>query len=243
MRAIGVLLCVLALSACRAAPAAPSAAEEHAALLLDLAETVRRAERTADAARYRADRGAAMRAALALSGEALDDVRSSAAELAHALDAADGSARVALLREAVTVALNGADDAGLEVDVLGPLAAADELMERAVATWGERADADLAVQVADLAAGLGPSPVLPPPCRTMWDNRLRWATTVAVRTQLLARPSPDEADRQAFLAEPFGEDRRTADATDRACWREHGALPKALAELRRLVAAYDAAIS
>lgn len=240
MRRLGVLLCVLALSGCRAAPAVPEEDIDHAALLLDLAETTRRAERTADAARYRADRGAAMRSALALSREALDDVRSSAAELAHALDAADDSARVALLREAVTAALNGADDAEQEVTVLGPLVDADDLMQRAVATWAEQADGGLAEQVAGLAGGLEPSPVLPPPCRTMWDNRLRWATLVAVRTQLLAGPSPDEADRQAFLAEPFGEDPRAADVADRPCWREHGALPKALAELRRLVAAYDA---
>ena len=240
MRRLGVLLCVLALSACRAAPAVPAEGIDHAALLLDLAETTRRAERTADAARYRADRGAAMRSALALSREALDDVRSSAAELAHALDAADDSASVVLLREAVTAALNGADDAEQEVAVIGPLVDADELMQRAIATWDERADGGLAEQVAGLAGGLEPSPVLPPPCRTMWDNRLRWATMVAVRTQLLARPSPDEADRQAFLAEPFGEDPRAADVADRSCWREHGALPKALAELRRLVAAYDA---
>ena len=240
MSRLAVLVCVLALSACRAAPADPVGVVDHAPALLDLAETTRRAERTFDAARYRADRGAAMRSALALTREALDDVRSSAAELAHALDAADDSEGVALLREAVTVALDGADDAELEVTVLGPLVDADELMRRAVATWSGQADADLAEQVAGLAGGLEPSPVLPPPCRTMWDNRLRWATLVAVRTQLLARPSPDEADRQAFLAEPFGEDPRAADVEDRPCWREHGALPKALATLRRLVAAYDA---
>ena len=233
MRCVAVLLALaVALPACREEPVEPSLRARLAAPMVALAESVERVEGMADSARYRVERGEPMREALALLRGSLDEVRAHAGELAHAAVGLRDPQAAAIARQTVDLALQAADRADEEIAVLAPLVDADTLMDRLVATWAGAADDALVAQVAALPPALGAAPALPEPCRTLWDNRARWAALVADRSRRLAG-TPEARD--GFLANPFGEDRRAADSAERPCWRAHGALPRALADLRPLV--------
>lgn len=233
MRCLGLLVVMaLALPACREAPAEPSPRARLGPPMVALAQSVERAVEMADSARYRVERGDSMREALALVRGTLDEVRSDAGELAHAaVGITDPQAR-ALVRQSVELALGAADTADEEIAALSALVDADTLMDEAVATWTSAPDPRLADEAGSLPERLAAAPAVPEPCRLLWDNRVRWAGLVAERTRRIA-DAPAEAD--AFLADPFGEDRRVADAADRGCWERHGALPRTEADLRPLV--------
>lgn len=233
MRCLGLLVVMaLALPACREAPVEPSLRARLGPPMVALAQTVDRAVEMADSARYRVERGEPMREALALLRGTLDEVRSDAGELAHAaIGVIDPQAR-ALARQSVELALGAADAADEEIAALSALVDADALMDRTVASWTAAPDPALADEAASLAQQVAAAVAVPEPCRLLWDNRVRWAGLVAERTRRIAG-APAEAE--AFLANPFGEDRRAADAADRSCWQRHGPLPRAEADLRPLV--------
>ena len=232
MRWVVIVVMVLALPACREAPVEPSLRARLGPPMVALAQALERAEEMADSARYRVERGEAMREALALLRGTLDDVRSQAGELAHAAIGMREPQAAAIARQSVDLALLAADDADQEIAVLAPLVDADTLMDQVVASWRAAPDVALAGRLDQVAAQMAAAPVRPEECRALWDNRARWAELVAARTGRLAQ---DGAERDGYLANPFGEDRRAADAADRDCWRRHGALPRANADLRPLV--------
>lgn len=236
MRAMRWLPAVLALNlllpACTEEPVEPSLRARLSPSLVALAQTLERAEGMADSARYRVERGEPMREALALVRGTLDEIRADAGELAHSAMGIRDPQVAAIARQAVELALSAADDTDGEVAALAPLVDADVLMEQAIATWAAAADAGLGERVGALSAALAAAPVAPAQCRTLWDHRVRWSALVAARTTRLTESA---AERDGFLANPFGEDRRAMDANDRPCWRVHGALPRAVADLRPLM--------
>jgi len=235
---IGLVALIVLASSCSNRSADPTVREQLGPRLVSLAETVERAQQMADSARYRVERGEPMREALALLRGMLDELRGKAAELALAAVDLEDPQAAAVARQSVELALTSADDTDEEIAALLPLVDADGVLASAATSWRDPKVAIADDGLEDLQADLAAATAKPGECRLLWDNRSRWVDLVAQRGAQL-RTTKDDALRDAFLADPYGEDQRRADAADRECWQKHGALPKALTDLRVLVTRFD----
>jgi hypothetical protein len=178
----------------------------------------------------------AVRAAADDAEAALGEVVASARPAgADAEDA--GAAPVGAALDAVTAAVaearSAADAAEDEHAALLALAELDRRLEAAAAAWEEPGSQSerrvtLGALADDLDAIAGEAaalPVAPAACPALPEQRERWAELLAEHSRRLQERATSgggaEYDelRRAFGRDPFGEDRRAADAADRDCWR------------------------
>lgn len=224
--------------------------------MVELAEAVLALEATLAEARYGAQRGAGMRAALETVTERLDDVDDAAADAAAAAEAAPVDAAAEIVADAADVA-GGAVDAGrAEAAYLQRLQRLDRRLLSAAEQWDEpgsqsevRASlAELAQDVARLRRQARRLRPVPEECTVMKRNRVQWARTVRRRTQRLAEQANSAGGstydelRAAFRRVPFGEEPRVADRDDRPCWQEESAIPQAADAMRAAVEDLEAAL-
>lgn len=226
--------------------------------VVTLADAVLAAAAEVDAARHETPRGAAAGdGAAALPGrlEVLRTAALAADDAARDLPAEGRVGRAAgLVSEVSAVALRAADDGAAQAAALERLSAFDVRMDQAVAAWDapgsqsrrREALAELAQQLDALAAEAAAEQPVPDGCPGPRDARVRWATLLAERSRALgalatgATGDRYDAERAAFGATPFGEDRLAVDAADRPCWEERSVLAAAAAGIRGEVETLEA---
>jgi len=224
-----------------------------------LADALLVAAAEVDAVRHEVPRGAPARAAASALPERFEALRAAALdadEAGRGLGADEGRVgrAAALVTEAAAIALRAADAGAAQAAASERLAGIDERMDQAVAAWdapgsqsGRRAAlGEQAAALDALAADAAAEQPVPEGCPAQRDARVRWAGLLAERTRTLQSLATGEtgdrydAERAAFRADPFGEDRRAVDAADRPCWEQESVLARAAAGIRAEVEALEA---
>jgi hypothetical protein len=236
MRHLVVLLVIALFASACAAPPEPAAGGLGAPLVA-VADALELAVGTADSARHRAERGAAMRDALGLERGMLAKVSAAADELEAVAEQARDEGLRRLTADAAERARAGADAGDHEVEVLGRIVEADALLDRAVSAWSGAVDGPSPEELEAAANALASAPRAPRECGLLWENRARWLRLTAERTRALADPSTPPELLESFRLNPFGEVRRVADAGDRPCWTQHSELVRAADAVAASVAA------
>jgi hypothetical protein len=230
-----------AIASARAALGAPA---------VQLAQAIIALSAELDAARHDLPRGPPMLAALTTLDPLIAAVRDGADAAERAASATaeiDGAPGVTAARAAVDALVADATAAAVaaeqERDALVPLAELDGAMDAGVARWdapgsqSQRRE-DLAVLTDELGAQAQAAQGLvavPAQCPGMWERRPGWSLLLAERSQRLgdlatgAGGAEYDELRAAFDRDPYGEDRRAADAQDRSCWLEQSAVALAAA--------------
>ncbi len=156
--------------------------------------------------------------------------------------------------DAAAVAVRAADEGAAEAAALTRLAGVDVALDAAVAEWdapGSQAQRRAALTgqadaLAGLADQIAAEQAVPPACPAQRDARARWVGLVAERTATLADLATAgsggdyDAQRAAFAADPYGEDRLAADAADRPCWTAESVLATAAGGITARVEALEA---
>jgi hypothetical protein len=229
----------------------------------DLAESLLTVAEQLDTVRHEVPRGETMRAAV-------DEVRAEVASLRAAADAAAAAAaplrdaQSRAVRDAAVLVAERADStraaaraAEAELGALAALAEVDVALDGAVAAFdvpGSQSERRAALTeqtktLAALAARAAALAPVPAECGALRDSRIRWAALLRERAQKLAASATGasgqlyDAYREAFAADPYGQDRLALDASDRACWQEHSLVAQAAAGVRADVERLEALLS
>jgi hypothetical protein len=223
----------------RAALGMPSVALAEALLSLsagvdDLRHEVPRGVGVQDAAPRVEALVAEVRSAADAAEASITAVAPSDVDASEPAGRAEVDAAVEAVSALVGQARAAADAAEAELPPLLALADLDVRMDAAVEAWGEpgsqsqrrAALAELAEHLDALAIEAAQVEAVPAGCRQPVDARPRWAALLAERSRRLGELATSAGGDEygellsAFEREPYGEDRRAADAAARRCWSE-----------------------
>lgn len=221
---------------------------------ISLAEALVQTQRRLDEIRHEVPRGEPTKIALASFTAQIGELRGRAAladTVVNKLDEDDPLVRQAarVVRDLLKLAETVAVAAEREATAYTRLTDLDLAMDRIVAGWDgpgsqnqRRADlAALAAEADDLAAEADDQTPAPEACSALRDHRVRWAQLLAERSTMLAQTATSTGGaaydelRDRFRPQPYGQDRLTADAADRACWSEHSPVAPATTQARAAI--------
>lgn len=263
MRAIVALFAVMALGTAACTPQTPepsatpldSSSEVLAARgilgdpMIALAESVIALSDGLDAVRHEVERGAAMRRALVAVRADIPKVQAAAEAAGKAAEQAPVPEAAAVVERAVRAVEDVPAAAQREAAYLKGIAAVDEDLLDAAATWDTPgSQTEIRLRLAELAGEvlrIRPRvnklrPV--PDCPVMQRNRLAWVKVVHERTVKLegqansASGSTFDKLRTAYRRLPLGEEPRTADRTgDQLCWQKQSTVAGAAETMRAAI--------
>ena len=264
--AIAVFLLGVALAGCTSAPPPEQAPSERTDVSLarellgrptvELGEAVIGLELAVEEARFDANRGADMAAALDDVADRMDVLDAAADAAEEATADAPVAAAVDVVERAVEAGRTARDAANAELRYLRRVARIDTALLDAAAEWdrpGSQSELRTVLIVVEndveaLAPRARRLEQVPEACRIMRRNRSEWVRTVLQRTLRLAAEANSAGGatydelRGAFRRLPLGVEPRVADRAEKPCWQERSPLPEASDELRDLVEELEAAL-